>query len=75
MIRRVVLEDGTPLLVIRNDAVHLGPFFGALWTPNERLFSHGFLQCDVASVGNTVTGQSRWLAPVRSGPPERCHAC
>lgn len=51
---RVVLEDGTPLLVLQNDAVHLGPFFGALWTPNERLFSQGFLQCDVASVGNTV---------------------
>ncbi len=51
---RVVLEDGTPLLAIRNDAVHLGPFFGALWTPNERLFSHGFLQCDVASAGNAV---------------------
>ena len=51
---RVVLQDGTPLLAIRNDAVHLGPFFGALWTPNERLFSHGFLQCDVASAGNAV---------------------
>ena len=51
---RVVLEDGTPLLVLQNDAVHLGPFLGALWTPNERLFSQGFLQCDVASVGNTV---------------------
>ncbi len=49
-----VLPDGTPLLTIRNDAVHLGPFFGALWTPNERLFSQGFLQCDVASTGNAV---------------------
>jgi len=51
---RVMLEDGTPLLVLQNDAVHLGPFLGALWTPNDRLFSQGFLQCDVASVGNTV---------------------
>ncbi len=51
---RVVLADGTPLLVIRNDAVHLGPFLGALWTPNSRLFSQGFLQFDIASVGNTV---------------------
>lgn len=51
---RVVLPDGTPLLVLRNDAVHLGPFLGALWTPNSRLFSQGFLQFDFASVGNTV---------------------
>ncbi len=51
---RVLLEDGTPLLVLQNDAVHLGPFLGALWTPNDRLFSQGFLQYDVASVGNAV---------------------
>jgi len=51
---RVVLPDGTPLLAIRNSAVHLAPFVGALWTPNERLFSHGFLQGDFASRGNAV---------------------
>jgi hypothetical protein len=51
---RVVLPDGTPLLEIQNDAVRLAPFLGVLWSPNERLFSQGFLQCDIATNGNAV---------------------
>ena len=51
---RVVLPDGTPLLEIQNDAVHVAPFLGVLWSPSERLFSQGFLQCDIATNGNAV---------------------
>jgi len=47
-------DDSRVVLAIRNDAVRLAPFLGALWTPSERLFSQGFLQCDIASGGNAV---------------------
>jgi len=46
--------DGTPLMNISNDAVRLQPFLGGMFTPSERLFVHGFLQCDVETTGNAV---------------------
>ena len=49
-----VLADGTQLARIENEAVHLMPFVGWLWTPNPCFFAHGFLQYDVAANGNPV---------------------
>jgi len=58
----VGFSDGTPLVSIRNESVHLGPFFGALWTPNDRFFAQGFLQYDVDLNGNGVlTNQGNGL--------------
>ena len=51
---RVLLSDGTPLVVIRNRATHLGPFLGFLWTPNDRMFCQGFFQWDVEANPNPV---------------------
>jgi hypothetical protein len=49
-----VLADGTHLARIENEAVHLMPFVGWLWTPNPCFFAHGFFQYDVATNGNPV---------------------
>jgi hypothetical protein len=51
---QVVYSDGTPLLLIRNQATHLGPFAGFLWTPNDRFFAQGFFQTDVEANPNPV---------------------
>lgn len=40
---------------ISNDAVHLHPYIGALYSPNDRAFYHGFAQFDIATTGNGVT--------------------
>lgn len=50
----LTLADGTPIVKIKNQSVHLMPFVGALYTPNDRLFSQAFLQLDVAANGNDV---------------------
>ncbi len=50
------LADGTTIVRIKNQAVHLMPFVGALYTPDDRLFAQGFLQFDVAANGNDVLG-------------------
>ena len=34
--------------------MHLQPFLGALYTPNNRFFAQGFLQYDMAASGNSV---------------------
>jgi hypothetical protein len=48
-------RSGTPFLVIRNDAWHVQPFFGWLWTPPERrFFVEVFGEVDVPTQGNTV---------------------
>lgn len=51
----VVGTDGTSLVNIANRSVMLGPFFGALWTPNDRFFAQGFLQYQVDTNGNPVS--------------------
>ena len=51
---RVNYLDGTELLRIKNQSVHLQPFLGMLYTPNTRLFAHGFLQFDAVASGNDV---------------------
>jgi hypothetical protein len=58
--------DGRALIAIDNDAFHLQPFLGLVWTPSDRFFAQGFAQVDVDLDGNPVwadlqgTGLQRW---------------
>ena len=51
---RVRDDFGRDLLVVRNQAVHLEPFIGWLWTPNDKLFVMAFGQIDFDTRGNDV---------------------
>ena len=51
----VRLSDGTDLVRIANDSVYLMPFLGALYTPDDRFFTQGFLQFDAPANGNHVS--------------------
>jgi hypothetical protein len=46
--------NATTLLEFQNQAVHLMPFFGGLWTPNDRWFAIGYVQIDVDANGDPV---------------------
>jgi hypothetical protein len=50
----VALSNGTPLLNIKNEAVHLQPFLGLAYAPDDRFFMQGFVQYDLAANGNSV---------------------
>ena len=39
-----------------NQSVHLLPFVGGIWTPNDRLFCLGFIQFDIDANGDPVNG-------------------
>jgi hypothetical protein len=41
-------------LQVLNQSVHLLPFVGGLWTPNDRLFCLGFMQLDADANGDPV---------------------
>lgn len=47
---------GSELVRIRNESVHIMPFLGALYTPNDRFFTQGFLQVDADANGSPVDG-------------------
>ncbi len=51
---RLVATDGTQLIHIQNEAVHLAPFVGLLWTPNDCFFAQGFVQWEVEANPNPV---------------------
>ncbi len=53
-LRVISLNPAATLDLIKNQAVHLLPFIGAMYTPNDRWFSQGILQLDVAANGNPV---------------------
>jgi hypothetical protein len=42
-------------ILIKSESVHLMPFFGLQWTPNDRWFSITYLQFDVDANGNAVS--------------------
>ena len=65
---RLVLADGTPLIEIQNEAVHLEPFLGILWTPNDRFFAQGFLQWDIAANGNPVLAGGTYVEDLHDTP-------
>lgn len=54
----VFFDDGSgdlfPLASVENEAVHLQPFLGYLWTPNDRLFAQFYTQLDFDANGNTT---------------------
>lgn len=50
----VNLSDTTQLVKINNSTVNLMPFVGALYTPDDRFFTQGFLQVDTPANGNGV---------------------
>ena len=43
------------IMTVGNQSVHLMPFVGGLWTPNDRLFAIGYVQFDVDVNGDPVT--------------------
>jgi hypothetical protein len=53
---RVINDDGSGVVFnrIKNEAVHLLPFIGATFTPNDRFFMQGVLQFDAGLNGNSV---------------------
>jgi len=48
------LGNASAELRFKNEAVHVEPYLGLLWTPCERLFVQGFLQFDVDANGQAV---------------------
>jgi hypothetical protein len=48
------LAPTQPLFTIENDAFHVQPYFGALWTPDDRWFVQAFAQFDLDANGNHV---------------------
>ncbi len=40
---------------VDNEAVHLSPFLGTLYRPNDSLFYHAFLEVDVPVNGNSIS--------------------
>jgi hypothetical protein len=48
------LHATSATLQIKNEAVHLAPYLGALWTPTDRLFLQGFFQVDFDANGQDV---------------------
>lgn len=62
----VSLADGTRLVTVVNETVHLMPFIGAFQTLSAQSFVHGFVQVDVDTNGNPVSANldGRGLVPV-----------
>lgn len=48
----------SPTMTIENQAVHLLPFLGAVWTPNDRWFVTSYVQVDVDVSGDAVFGNT-----------------
>ncbi len=44
----------TPTFTIANDAFHLVPYFGVLYTPSDNLFVQTFVEFDIDTTGNEV---------------------
>ena len=59
--------DGTPLVRIGNESVHLMPFVGWLGQTRTGLFTQGFLQLDVDVNGNPVAANFQNLGLVDVG--------
>ncbi|MCA9213295.1 MAG: hypothetical protein KDB27_09535 [Planctomycetales bacterium] len=55
---RLFRADGTQVAWIKNEALHLLPFVGTIWAPNDYFYMQSFLQVDVDAHGNTVSGSA-----------------
>ena len=61
----VRLANGTSLVRVANQSVHLKPYFSGLYTPNERFFAQGFLEVDTDLNGNaTFANTGTGLTPI-----------
>jgi hypothetical protein len=49
-----VYNGSTQLLHIQNDSVHLMPFLGGVYTPNDRFYTQSIVQLDFDANGNAV---------------------
>ncbi|WP_156514878.1 hypothetical protein [Planctomyces sp. SH-PL14] len=49
---------GTTIVRVENESLHLLPFLGFLYTPNDRFFLQGLLQYDFDTNGNPVSATS-----------------
>jgi hypothetical protein len=49
------VDNGTQVVRVDNESVHLLPFFAVLYTPNPRLFAQAMMQIDVDANGNPVS--------------------
>jgi hypothetical protein len=47
-------SGGGGAIQLLNQSVHLLPFVGAVWTPNDRFFTMGFMQFDLDANGDPV---------------------
>ncbi len=54
------------ILHIKNQAVHLLPYMGAVYTPNERFFAQSVAQFDFSTNGNSISNAA--LYPVLTNP-------
>ena len=63
----VQLSDGTPLVTIENEAIHLQPFLAAALTPDDRFFAQAILQFDFDANGNPVAINQTGVGLARSG--------
>ena len=50
----VFSAPGDPLFSVKNQAVHLLPFLGSVYSPNEQMFVQQFLQFDFDATSNAV---------------------
>lgn len=57
--------DGEPLIQIQNQAVHLLPYIGGVYAPNDQFYSQFILQFDVDANGNptSINDFQGFLAP------------
>ena len=60
---RVRNANGDVVVQVSNQAWHLLPFVGAVYTPNDRLFMQSLVQVDVATNGNSVYSQADLPSP------------
>jgi hypothetical protein len=51
-------QESSASTQILNQSVHLLPFVGGLWTPNERFFAIGYMQLDIDANGDSVNQTS-----------------
>ena len=54
----VFFGPGNQLFSVKNQAVHLLPFLGSVYSPNEQIFVQQFLQFDFDANGNSVQTNS-----------------
>ncbi len=55
---RVYNAQGTELLRVVNQSVHLMPFIGGIYTPTKRSFIQGIFQVDIDTNGNEVLART-----------------